>query len=242
MASLHASPTASQSIVGALEGACELAETSGFVSGDTIACGEAMSWVCGGADWEDVADEFGDEIADWAVEEVGNLFKGISRGLKKVAKKGDKVLTSKPGKALAFLPGGRAYMLARGATKAASTKGNVIQKARGGASGTLRGASDYLQNPVVRQGASMFGLSKMTEAADKAAAAADRIVRPGAKLSAKNMFSLARQGAELLPTGEMQLPDGIKLPNGLRLPQGGRLKLKGVKLPPAPLRKFCFEQ
>lgn len=106
MASLHASPVASQSIVGALEGAIDLAEESGFVDSDTVACGEAISWVCGGADYRDVEREFGPEVADYAFETVDGLFKKVGRGLKKIGKGIVKVVTSKAGRGIiSMIPG-----------------------------------------------------------------------------------------------------------------------------------------
>lgn len=106
MASLHASPVADQAIVGALAGALEIAEVSGYVDGDTMDCAEAVGWVCGGASYDEVADEYGEEIAGEAFELVDGLFKKIGRGLKKISKPLVKAVTSKMGRGLiSMIPG-----------------------------------------------------------------------------------------------------------------------------------------
>lgn len=106
MASLHASPVASQAIVGALEGALDLAGCTGWVDGDTMAVGEAIQWVCGGADYEEVAREFGPEVADEAFIMVDGFFKKIGQGLAKIGKGVVKVVTSKLGRGLiSMIPG-----------------------------------------------------------------------------------------------------------------------------------------
>jgi hypothetical protein len=113
MASLHASPVASQSvvglenaIVGALAGALEMAEASGFVDGDTMAVGEAMTWVCGGADYEVVCGEFGEDVADLAFDQVDGLFRQIGKGIKKISSGVVKAVTSKAGRGLlSMIPG-----------------------------------------------------------------------------------------------------------------------------------------
>lgn len=106
MASLHASPVASQAIVGALEGALRLAEASDFVDDDTMEVGEAVQWICGGAHYEDVRRAFGPEVTDEAYQLVDGLFQKIGTGLKKIGQGIVKAVTSTAGRAIiSVIPG-----------------------------------------------------------------------------------------------------------------------------------------
>ncbi len=110
MASLHAAPVASTALTGAVEGAIELAEAAGFAHPDhldRLCClGDALD----GADYHELAREYGHEHA--AV--VGEMLNGFFGGLKKLAKKGFGGLTSivKAGLPMAasFIPGGSAAL------------------------------------------------------------------------------------------------------------------------------------
>lgn len=85
MASLHASPTSSQAIVGACGGLVDLGEAND-VDDDVLDRAAAIADACEGADWYDLADEYGPEHATAAGAVVGSFFGSIARGLGKAAK------------------------------------------------------------------------------------------------------------------------------------------------------------
>jgi len=106
MASLHQSPVASQAVVGAVLGAIQLGEESGFVDGETLNHADAVRMCCEGASWNEIAEVYGDDLADDAYEQVGGLFKKIGKGLKKIASPITKAVTSKAGRGLiSMIPG-----------------------------------------------------------------------------------------------------------------------------------------
>lgn len=82
MVSLHASPTSSQAIVGACEGAIALGEANG-VDDDTLDRIAAIRDMCEGADWDDLADEYGEDNATAAGHIVHGFFGGLGKVLKK---------------------------------------------------------------------------------------------------------------------------------------------------------------
>jgi hypothetical protein len=86
MASLHASPISSQAIVGACEGAAWLGEASGFSDDEHIDRVGAIADMCDGADWDEVAAEYGDEHADAAAAIVGSFFGSLARAAKGLAR------------------------------------------------------------------------------------------------------------------------------------------------------------
>lgn len=85
MAALHASPVSSQSIVGALRGGVTLGEHSRLVDDGTLDHASALADACEGADWHELADVYGDDIADAAMQSVGSLFGGFKKVFRKVA-------------------------------------------------------------------------------------------------------------------------------------------------------------
>lgn len=106
LASLHRSPVASQAIVGACVGAIELGEHSPFVSDDMLDRAHAITDAIEGCDYEHLAGEYGEDIADDTVEIVGSFFKKIGRGFKAIGKGIVKVATSKFGRGLiSMIPG-----------------------------------------------------------------------------------------------------------------------------------------
>jgi hypothetical protein len=80
MAALHASPTSSQAIVGACNGLLRLGEAND-VDDDTLMRAAAIRDACEGADWDDLADEYGMEHATAAGQLVGSFFGGITHAL-----------------------------------------------------------------------------------------------------------------------------------------------------------------
>lgn len=82
MASLHASPTPDQAVVGACEGLAFLGEAN-EVDDDVIDRVNAIAALCAGEDWHDVADEYGEDNATAASAVVGSFFGSIAKGLKK---------------------------------------------------------------------------------------------------------------------------------------------------------------
>jgi len=106
MASLHRSPIASQAIAGALEGVIVIGEASNYVSEESLDAAEAIGWMLNGADYEEVAEHFGDDMANEAHATIDGLFKKIGRGLKKISKPLVKAITSKMGRSLiSMIPG-----------------------------------------------------------------------------------------------------------------------------------------
>ena len=106
MASLHRSPLPSQSIVGACLGALELGEHSDMIDDDMLDRVEAIADCCEGWDYEELAGEYGEEIAEDTVEVVGSFFKRLGRGFGKLGKGIVKVATSKFGRGLvSMIPG-----------------------------------------------------------------------------------------------------------------------------------------
>lgn len=89
MVSLHASPVSDQALVGAVDGAILLGECNG-ASEEHLDRLRAIADMIDGADWEDVAADWGPEHADAAGQIVGSWFgrrlRGISRGAKRVAR------------------------------------------------------------------------------------------------------------------------------------------------------------
>ena len=83
MVSLHASPVSSQALVGALEGAITLGAVNRASEEhlDRLRC---LADMVQGADWEDCAGEYGEDLADAASAVVGRLFRrgGMKRFLK----------------------------------------------------------------------------------------------------------------------------------------------------------------
>lgn len=83
MVSLHASPVSSQALVGALEGAITLGAVNRASEEhlDRLRC---LSDMIQGADWEDCAGEYGEELANAASHVVGRLFRrgGMKRFFK----------------------------------------------------------------------------------------------------------------------------------------------------------------
>lgn len=76
MVSLHASPISSQALVGAIEGAILLGKCNGAHASHLDRL-RAVSDMCQGASWEDVAEVYGDEHADAAGAVVGSFFKRL---------------------------------------------------------------------------------------------------------------------------------------------------------------------
>lgn len=106
MSTTHCDGCSSAALVGALEGALDLAEASGEVSEDAMERAEAIIDACEGAHWDDLAEVYGEDVADETMQVVGGFFKKLGRGLKKVAKGAIKVATSKFGRGLiSMVPG-----------------------------------------------------------------------------------------------------------------------------------------
>lgn len=76
MVSLHASPISSQALVGAIEGAIMLGRCNG-ANPEHLDRLRAVSDMCQGATWEDVAEVYGYEHADAASNVVGSFFKRL---------------------------------------------------------------------------------------------------------------------------------------------------------------------
>lgn len=83
MVSLHASPISSQAIVGACRGAAELAEANGL-DDEFIDRLDCVADACEGADWEDLADEYGEDHATAAGYFIDGFFGGLKRAVRRV--------------------------------------------------------------------------------------------------------------------------------------------------------------
>jgi hypothetical protein len=103
MASLHASPVSSQSVVGACDGLVRLGEAND-VPDEILDRARAISAACEGYDWHDIAEEYGEDNATAA----GMLVSGFFGGLKKLAKKVAPMLSATPFAPLAATFGGKA--------------------------------------------------------------------------------------------------------------------------------------
>lgn len=108
MVTLHQSPVADQAVVGAVLGALELGEASGFADADHLDRMEAIAAGCDGASWEEIAAEYGEDHANAVGALVEGFFGKALKGLGKVAKGAVKFATKNPlGKlAMSAIPGG----------------------------------------------------------------------------------------------------------------------------------------
>jgi hypothetical protein len=99
MASLHQSPVSDQAIVGAVRGAYRLGTASGFAHPEHCKRLAAISAACQGADWAEMADEYGPAHATAAAQVVGSFF---GKALKRLKKLASPLLKA----GLSFVPGG----------------------------------------------------------------------------------------------------------------------------------------
>lgn len=166
MTTLHVAPLPSQAIAGSVVGAARIARRCNpeddwcafyLMAQHNV---HAHDW-----DYDDVADEFGEDIADAVEESVGALWdKMTSVGFKirmpkfvrKAADKASDVLDTKAAKAIApLLPGGATVLMAShaglSAEKAMRRGGNILDIARGGFGGAGRGALTYFEHPLVEK-------------------------------------------------------------------------------------------
>jgi hypothetical protein len=79
MTTLHTTPVASTALVGSIMGACILGEAAGFADPDHLDRLYAMCQAIQGADFEEIAEEFGPEHAQAATQIVGSLFGGLAK-------------------------------------------------------------------------------------------------------------------------------------------------------------------
>lgn len=90
MSTLHTAPVASTALVGALDGAVELAIAGGYADPEHVARLCCLADAVEGADWNELAAVYGEEEANAAQQIVGSffgsLFKGITAPLRAVAK------------------------------------------------------------------------------------------------------------------------------------------------------------
>lgn len=78
MVSLHASPVSSQAVVGACAGLANLARAND-VDEDLVDRLDCIADACEGADWYELADEYGEEHATAAGDVVGGFFGGLGK-------------------------------------------------------------------------------------------------------------------------------------------------------------------
>ena len=102
MASLHASPVSSEAIIGACHGLIELGEAND-VDDEQLDRAAAIRDCCDGADWYELAREYGPEHATAAGQLVGSFFGSFGRKLGRFVKKINPVALAE--RAVSFIPG-----------------------------------------------------------------------------------------------------------------------------------------
>jgi len=79
MTTLHTTPVAATALVGSIMGACVLGEAGGFADPDHLDRLYAMADAIEGAEFEELAEEYGPEHAQAATQIVGSLFGGLAK-------------------------------------------------------------------------------------------------------------------------------------------------------------------
>lgn len=102
MAALHASPVSSEAIIGSCQGIIDLGEAND-VDGEMLDRAAAIRDACEGADWYELAREYGPENATAAGQVVGSFFGKLGRGIGRMVKKINPVAIAS--KAISFIPG-----------------------------------------------------------------------------------------------------------------------------------------
>lgn len=97
MTALHTAPVASTALVGALEQGIELAEAAGFAHPDHLDRLCCLSDAVQGAHWSELAEVYGSEHADAAMDVVGSFFGSIAKGFKSIAPALSKAVQFVPG-------------------------------------------------------------------------------------------------------------------------------------------------
>ena len=107
MVTLHQSPVSDQAVVGAVLGAMQLGEASGYAHPDHVERMAAIADACNGASWEELAEQYGPEHANAVSGIVEGFFGKAFKKLGKLAKGGLKFVTKNPlGKlATSLIPG-----------------------------------------------------------------------------------------------------------------------------------------
>jgi hypothetical protein len=107
MVTLHQSPVSDQAVVGAVLGALQLGEASGYAHPDHVDRMAAIADACNGASWEELAEQYGPEHANAVSGIVEGFFGKALKKIGKVAKGGLKFITKNPlGKlATSLIPG-----------------------------------------------------------------------------------------------------------------------------------------
>jgi hypothetical protein len=109
MVSLHQSPISDQALVGACHGAIRLGEASGCSTDGDLDRLQAICDACEGASWEELAQDYGPDIATAAGHVVGSFFghltRKISRAVKHPGRIAKALATKVAPTALQFVPG-----------------------------------------------------------------------------------------------------------------------------------------
>lgn len=155
MASLHASPISSQAIVGACRGAALLGEAND-IEDDVLDRLDCIADACEGWEWEDLADEYGEEHATAAGELVdgffGKLVRAVTAPVRAVASPLIKTVATPVLNVARMVPGvSPALNLASKALPIASAVAPFIPGIGPVASMALQAASPALQD-VLRSG------------------------------------------------------------------------------------------
>ena len=126
MTTLHTAPVASTALVGAIDLGLELAEAAGFAHPAHMQRLSAIADACDGADFDELAGEYGPDEAHAAMQIVGSFF----GGLKKIARKASRLARPLVSKGLQFVPGaGPLASTAFDAATASMSRGHAPQRA-----------------------------------------------------------------------------------------------------------------
>lgn len=101
MTTLHTAPVAQTALVGAIDGAIELANASGFADPEHVERLCCVADAVQGVPYGRLLEHYGPEHTDAAVAVVGSFFGSIAKGLKNVVKKVAPIAAP----ALSFVPG-----------------------------------------------------------------------------------------------------------------------------------------
>jgi hypothetical protein len=109
MSALHTAPVAQTALTGAIDDVCRLASICGAADPQHVQTLCAIADACDGWSYDELAGEYGHQLAQHATAVVGSFFGKLGRGLGKIAK--GVVKTAVP-MAASFVPGGSAALRA----------------------------------------------------------------------------------------------------------------------------------
>lgn len=102
---LHTAPVASTALVGALDGACQLAIAGGYADEEHITRLACLADACEGADYDSLAEVYGEEHANAAEAIVGSFFGSLVKAVTAPVRAVAKVIPAPLRSAVKFIPG-----------------------------------------------------------------------------------------------------------------------------------------